>query len=114
MKYVPKGCGWLADGMDAIRSLKSKEAYETTENNLVHFATPFVGIINDIYTKKSLKEGTKNERALGGSMVHVKGVKQHIVHGMRWQEFLHSNENKEYLITLVAKQRWKVDKRKHY
>ena len=108
LKSVPKGCRWLVDGMVAIRSLIPKETDEIFRNNLVNFITPskdddstFVGIIIDTYREKNLKEGTRNERGLSGSSVHVKGVKQHMVQGMCWQDFLHSNKNKEDLITLI-------------
>ena len=109
LKSVSKGCRSQVDGMAAIRSLKPKETYETFINNLVHFVTPskdcepiFVGIINDTFGEKSLKEGTRNERGHCGSRVHFKRVQQHMVDGMWWQKFLHSNANKEDLITLVS------------
>ena len=109
LKSVPKGYRWQVDGMAAIRSLKPKDTCETFINILVHFVTPsrvgeptFVGIINDTFRDKSLKEGTRNKRCHGGSRVHFKGVQQHMVQGMLWQKFLHSDANKEDLITLVA------------
>ena len=95
--------------MAATRSLKPKETYETFINNLAHFVIPskddepiFLGIINDIFREKNLEEGTKNERGLSGSRVHVTAVLQHMVQGMRWEEFLHKSENKDDLITLAG------------
>lgn len=80
--------------MAAIRSLKSKRTYKAFIDNFIHFVISaeelkpaFVGIINDTYREKRLKEGTRQDRGEAGPRVHVKGVHQHMVLGVRWEEF---------------------------
>ena len=59
-------------------------------------------MINDTYPDYSTKAGTRKKRGQG-SRVYVKGIKQHMPQGFKWQEFLANNANKEELIELIFK-----------
>ncbi len=106
---APKRCAWFIDGMAAIRSLKAKTTYKEFIYCLVQFVTPSrelepnsVGIINDTYIEKSIKEGTRKDRGDKGPRVHFSNVNQRMLQGVQWESFFHNGENKENLISAIA------------
>ena len=106
---IPKNAAWYVDGLSAIRTLKPKETFEEWITLLFKFISPpaiseatCFGMINDTYPDYSTKAGTRKKRG-EGSRVYVKGIKQHMPQGFKWQEFLGNNANKEELIELIFK-----------
>eukprot|EP00112_Aurelia_sp_Birch-Aquarium-sp1_P003577 Seg1402.1 transcript_id=Seg1402.1/GoldUCD/mRNA.D3Y31 product="hypothetical protein" protein_id=Seg1402.1/GoldUCD/D3Y31 len=92
---IPEHCAWFVDGMAAIRSMKPRSTFREFIMSLIQFVTlqkekpSCIGIINDTYKDKSLKEGTRQERGAKGPRVHVHSVDQRMLQGMCWEEFLH-------------------------
>ncbi len=106
---LAKNAHWLVDGMAAVRSLKPKETYSEWIKSFISFTTPAkiadarsLGIINDTYKECSIKSGTRQNRGSAEQRVQLEGFKQHMLQGERWQEFLHSVENKNALINLIS------------
>ena len=105
---IPEHCAWFVDGMAAIRSMKPRATFKEFIMSLIHFVTPqkekpsCIGIINDTYKDKSVKEGTRQERGEQGPRVHVQSVDQRMLQGMRWEEFIHRGDNKEDLIAIIS------------
>ena len=106
----PKNAAWFVDGLAAVRTLKPKKTYREWLKNLLHFLEPpadasprLIGMINDMYLAKSVKEGTRSDRGSSSTKVTLQGFEQHMPQGVRWSEFLHNGENKNELIKLIAR-----------
>eukprot|EP00794_Sanderia_malayensis_P015391 gene15391-biopygen12814 len=106
---LPKNAHWLVDGMAAVRSLKPKETYSEWIKSFITLTTHAkiadarsLGIINDTDKECSIKCGTRQNRGSAGQRVQLEGFKQHMLQGEKWQEFFHSGENKNALISLMS------------
>ena len=117
-KLVPEKAAWFVDGVAANRSLKAKDTFQEWIDTLLRFISPpgvgeatVTGMINDTYSMYSTKAGTRKKRG-EGSRTHVEGVKQHMPSGMKWQEFLGNNDNKEDLIDLIFEYIQKLSRNK--
>ena len=58
-------------------------------------------MINDTYLVNSINEGLRRGRGKSGQQVYVQGFDQHMLEGEQWDEFLHSDTNKEQLINVI-------------
>ena len=106
----PKNAAWFVDGFAAIRSLKPKKTYKDWIPSLLRFIEPpvdalpcLIGMINDSYLQKSIKECTRNDCGQSNVNIDIQGFEQHMLQGVRWNEFLHNGENKNGLIRLLSR-----------
>ena len=106
--------------MAAVRSLKPRETYAEWIKSFINFTTPAkaadarsLGIINDTYRENSIKSSTRTKHGSAGRRVQLEGYEQHMLQGEKWQEFLHSGENKVALICLMSKFLESDEGRKH-
>ena len=106
---IPKNAAWFIDGMAAVRSLKSMKTYREWMIALLQFMEPpeeslpcLVGMINDTYREQSAKQGTRRDRGETGARTKLEGFDQHMPKGIKWNEFLQNQGNKEELIRLIA------------
>ena len=66
---IPTDCSWLFDGMAAVRSVTPKKTYKEFIECLFRYIKPddkanpkMVGIMNDNYVEKSVKESIRRDR----------------------------------------------------
>ena len=62
---IPEKVSWLIDGLDTVKSLKSKETYREWIESLIRLITPpedaecrLFGMVNDTYQELSTKNNT--------------------------------------------------------
>ena len=88
--------------------MQPRKTFKDFITGLIHFATPqkekpsCIGIINDTYKAKNVKEGTKQGRSEQGPGVHARGVDKIMLQGKRWEEFLHQGDNKKDLKAIIS------------
>ena len=107
----PKNVTWFVDGFAAKRSLKPKKRYKDWILRLLRFIEPpadalpyLIGMINDRYLQKSIKECTRNDCGQSNVNIDIQGFEQHMLQGVRWNEFfVHNGENKNGLIKLLSR-----------
>ena len=67
-----------------------------TRSTITHF-----GMISDTYLTDSAKGAIRKERSSRNIRVSLSRLDQNMVQWNKWQEFLHSDENKEHLLELI-------------
>ena len=111
-KTIMKHCSWFIDGMAAVRSMKTRKTYKQWIDAFLRFITPDasfepkeIGLINDVYFDRSVKGGMRRARGetKKSKRVKIEGFKQHMLQGNQWQDFLSCSENKNELISLIAR-----------
>ena len=72
----PKNAAWFVDGLVAVRTLKLKKTYKEYIQGILHSlelqadSSPcLIGMINDTYRERTIKDGTRKDRGLSGIKV---------------------------------------------
>ena len=97
--------------MAAFRSVKPKDTYEDWLVQMIKFLTPpananahSLDIIMDNYIERSVKEGTRQNRAGDpGPRTYITGFHQKMPQLQRWLQLLNNGDSKNELISLFVK-----------
>ena len=82
-----------------IRIIYSTSAFITPSTK---YEPGTIVFCNDVYKEGSVKEGTRTDRGSAGPRTCVDGLEQHMLKGLKWQEFLHHKDNKNDLLHMFC------------